>query len=825
MARLFRWLLRLTAGLILLGVAGAILVYYLAAQSLPEYNKEIALPGPTAPIEIVRDHANVPHIFGSFGASDEDVFFGLGYAHAQDRLWQMAVMRRTAQGRLSEVFGARTAKTDSFLRRLDLYRLARASVAAQSPETLRLLEAYSAGINARLQEVNENALGRGAPEMFLFNMPIAPWQPADSIAVMKLMALQLSSQMQDEILRAQTSLALDNPARLRDILPDAPGTGTTTLPEYTSLFPDLNRQLAKAKIPQQPAMMPLAPRGLGGASNAWAAAPSRSAAGGTLLANDPHLKLTAPGIWYLARLELGTGGVIGGTIPGIPAVLTGRSEHMGWGITSSYLDDQDLFIEKLNPDNPQQYLSPEGYKDFESRPSIVQIKGGDPLTLTLRWTDNGPVLPGSLFGLASITPPGHVVSLGWTALSPNDSSMTAALDLMRAKNVEEAIEAGENFIAPSQNLTLADETTIALKTIGAMPERDLNNQSKGRLPNQGWRRENQWQGRLPYAANPEFFSPRGGILGNTNNKLLERPFPAHVSYNWGDTQRINRWRRLMQSREVHTRDSFIEAQLDTVSYSARTLLPLIGADLWFTGEAAPDGTPERQRQIALSLLAEWNGEMNEHLPEPLIYASWVRALQKRLIEDDLGPLADAYTQVDPLFIERVFRDVDGASAWCDVRQSAPKESCTDMARLALDDALIYIEENYGNALQALRWGDAHQATQDHEVLGDVPLLRYFVNIRQSTSGGDNTLQRGLTSGEEPAPFNNVHAAGYRGVYDFADPDSSVFVIATGQSGHFLSRYYDDMAQIWRRGEYIPMSLDEDLARAAAVGVTRITPRN
>jgi penicillin amidase len=216
--------------------------------------------------------------------------------------------------------------------------------------------------------------------------------------------------------------------------------------------------------------------------------------------------------------------------------------------------------------------------------------------------------------------------------------------------------------------------------------------------------------------------------------------------------------------------------------------------------------------------------MNEHLPEPLIYAAWLRALQKRLIGDELGPLADRFTHVEPLFIERVYRDIDGASIWCDVRQSAPVETCTDMARLALDDALVWIAERYGTALESLRWGDAHQATHDHEVLGDVPLLRYFVNIRQSTSGGDNTLMRGLTSGTGPNPFENMHGAGYRGVYDFTDPDSSVFIISTGQSGHFLSRHYDDMAQLWRRGEYIPMSLDIGLARAASVGVTQLVPR-
>ena len=304
---------------------------------------------------------------------------------------------------------------------------------------------------------------------------------------------------------------------------------------------------------------------------------------------------------------------------------------------------------------------------------------------------------------------------------------------------------------------------------------------------------------------------------------VDRPFPLHVSFLWGDTQRVYRWRKLMQNREVHTRDSFIEAQLDTVSFTARSLLPLIGADLWFTGEAAPDGTPERQRQRALDLLSEWNGEMNEHLPEPLIYAAWLRALQDRLTRDDLGPLAHEFSHPDPVFIERVYRDIDGASAWCDVRQSTRVESCTDISRMALDDALVWINETYGTALESLRWGDAHQATHDHQVLGEVPVLRYFVNIRQSTSGGDHTLLRGRTKGTGPDPFQNVHGAGYRGVYDFADPDSSVFIVSTGQSGHFLSRHYDDMAQLWRRGEYIPMSLDPELARAAAVGTTVLEP--
>lgn len=820
MATLFRWLLRLFTGAFLLGVGAAILLYWFATRSIPDYQASLEVDGISGPVEIVRDNANVPHVFG---ASDADVYFGLGLAHAQDRLWQMMMLRRTAQGRLSEMFGTRTFAIDDLLRRLDLYPLAVQSVQVQSPYAQEALTAYSAGVNAWLTEINAGARGRGAPEFWIFPPQIAPWQPADSVAIAKIMALQLSGQVDSEVLRARVSLLMDDD-RVRDILPDAPGSGVAALPEYAALFPTIPRY-ASLPLRDPDPLSPVKPRGLSGASNAWAADPSRSAAGGTLMANDPHLGFAAPGTWYLARLELETGGVIGGTIPGLPLVALGRSDRLGWALTYAHADDQDVFIERLNPDNPEEVLTPNGYRPLTTRRSIIQIDGEEPRTVTLRWTDNGPILPGTQYGLSAITPPGHVASLSWTALSGADTSVSAGFDLMRAGSVDEAIAVAEQFIAPAQNLTLVDRDTIAMKTIGALPRRAARHQTQGRMPSPGWQIQNRWQGRLSYAANPEFRAPEGGILGNTNNKIMDKPFPFHVTHDWGDTQRVQRWQRLMQNREVHTRESFIEAQLDTVSFTARALLPLIGAELWFTGEPAPEGTPARLRQDALDLLANWNGEMNEHLPEPLIYAAWLRALQARLIQDELGgPLAQEFTHVEPLFIERVFRDTDGAGVWCDVIRTSDAETCPQIARLALDDALLWITERYGRNLDSLRWGDAHEARHDHQVLGDTPLLNWIVNIRQSTSGGDNTLNRGKTSGRDPDPFTNRHGAGYRGVYDFADPDSSVFVTATGQSGHPLSRHYDDLGELWRRGEYIPMSLDPELARAAAVGVTQLVPR-
>jgi penicillin amidase len=666
----FRWLLRLFSALIVLGLLGLAIGYYFLSGSIPDYDDQVQVDGVSAPVEIVRNVNNVPHIFGK---TDEDVFFALGFAHAEDRLFQMVLMRRTVQGRLSEVFGNQTVKTDELMRRLNLYGMALDSVAAQDSQTLAALEAYARGVNARITQVNEQALGRGAPEFFFFSSDIAAWQPADSIALIKLLALQLSPQMQNEVLRAQMSMLL--PAdRLADILPDDPGSAVLALPDYASLMAPGLPGPDKVQISARDPLFPVPPRDLAGASNAWVAAPSRSAAGGSLLANDPHLAFAAPTPWYLARLELSSGGVIGGTIPGIPLILAGRSDQLGWGLTASYMDDQDILMEEVNPANPEEYRGPSGWEPFTTDRSIIVVKDADPLTVTLRWSANGPILPGSHFDLASVTPQGHVAALSWTALQADDTSMTAGMRLMASRSVAEAQAAGEMFKAPGLNLLLADRQGIALQMVGSMPARQATHETQGRMPALGWKAENRWQGYLPYAENPVEVNPESGIIGNTNNKTVDRPFPNHVSFDWGDTQRIQRWLGLMKAREVHTRGSFIEAQLDTVSFAARNLLALVGADLWFTGEAAVDGTPERKRQDALALLAEWNGEMNEHLPEPLIYSAWMRALNDRLIRDEIGPMADQFTHPDPVFIERVFRNTDGAGVWCDVIQSSPVET-------------------------------------------------------------------------------------------------------------------------------------------------------
>ena len=824
MGSLLRWFVRITSVVIFVVVVATTIAYWFAARSLPQYNATWRMAGLENGAEIVRAQGAIPHIFGT---TDQDVFYGLGVAHAQDRLWQMLVLRRTAQGRLSEIFGDRSLRSDDLMRRLDLEAYAEASYANYSAAARNDLEAYAAGVNGWLDQIAREALGRGAPELFLFEADIAPWRPQDSIAISMLMALTLSDQAQSDVLRARAILALDRPERIRDLLPDAPGVGIAALPQYASLFnadPSDFAEITTMPRIENP-LYPVAPRGLAGASNAWAAAPFRATSGATLLANDPHLGLSAPSIWYLARLELASGGVIGATIPGMPIVAVGRSDRLAWGMTSAYIDDMDLFVEELDPNDPTLYRAGAEFIPFETRQEIIQVADSAPVTITLRNSRNGPVIPATHWDLGTVTPENHVMALAWTALNPRNTSLQAGLALMRAQSVDAAIRATRAHIAPSQNLTLADSAgNIALQVIGRQPRRNPEMIGQGRIPAQGWLDQNRWRGMMPAEANPSFVNPEGGIVGNTNNKTIDRAFPDHLSYNWGDTQRVLRWQRLMQMREVHTRDSFIEAQLDPVSAAAVNILPLVGAELWFTSTTAPEGTPERMRARALERLADWDGNMNEHMPEPLIYIAWMRALQQRLIRDDIGPLADQFYAVEPIFIERVFRNIDGAAVWCDLRTTSRVETCPEIAEAALDGALLELRETYGANLDSWRWGAAHEAVHRHPVLGQTDLFSWIVNIRQSTSGGPHSLMRGAISWEGDSPYENRHAAGYRGVYDFADLDSSVFVISTGQSGHPLSRHYDDLSELWRRGEYLPMSLDPTLARAGNLGITTLIPR-
>ena len=692
MTLILKWLFRIAIGTIGFAIAAFLLGYFLLARSLPDYSASHQVNGINGPVEIVRDRFAVPHIFGG---TDEDVFFGLGFAHAQDRLWQMTLLRRTAYGRLSEIFGPRTIEIDRVMRVFDIHALSVRAFDEQDTQTQSALNAYAQGVNAWLRVVDTKLIRANAPEFFFFDATIRPWEPFDSLAILNLQAINLAGHAAREILRARAASQISS-ERLNDLMPAEPAASLALE------FPP-SAAIGESDTDHYEILASLNPlHNSIGASNMWAAGPSRTLSGASILASDPHLGFTAPSIWMQARLELSTGGVIGATIPGSPLIVNGRSNNLAWGVTSSYVDDQDIYFEKYAPASESQYQTPQGSADFRTKIEVIAVKGENPEQIQLQWTENGPVLPDNFFALNEILPRDQFATLGWTLFDAQNTSMTAGIRLMKSNTIDAALDAARFHRSPQLNLLVASRSEIAMQVIGAVPRRSLFHETAGELPAPGWKLRNRWQGELPYSALPRFRNPQDGFLGNTNNKIIEKPFPDHLSSYWGDTFRFERLRELLASRQDHTVDSFASIQLDNLSFVARVLVPEFARNQWKTMETLSDDETVQFRNSALKLLHAWDGTMDENYPEPLIYAAWARAVQRQLISDELGELDREFRRPDPKFLERVFENVNGAAAWCDIVQTENLESCDEIAVLALDEALSHLREQYGREINLWR---------------------------------------------------------------------------------------------------------------------------
>ena len=800
-------------------VVGITIIYSLISSSIPDYELEFSSDDIENEIVILRDNYAVPHIFAK---NTNDTFFALGFVHAQDRLWQMEFMRRLSQGRLSEILGERYLQSDILMRTLNLYNISNEALSFQDGKILEKLISYSNGVNQRLKQISSEGLGRGAPEFFLHSKTISPWSPVDSLAIQKLLAFQSSGKFYAEIVRSRLKLSGITDIMVSDLLEEI--DINTNLSKTESSF----NQYYSKKIGVEPFENLKHGQYLDSraASNIWAVSPKRSANSSTIAATDPHTALTSPSLWMLAHIDYNDNYVYGGTIPGIPAILVGRNKNFGWGWSSTFADDQDLLIEKLNPENSDQYISStkDGRKleEILSRQVIIEIEDLPGKTISVKATNNGPILPNSFARLKDIVPPGHVASLLWTGFDPNDRSLASFINLMEASGVADARMILKDFHSPIQNFLLVDKENIAIQVAGKIPMRNKLHSTKGRYPALSFLEENLWSEYLDYQDNPFILNPKNGIVANTNNQIGKNTFPKHLSFQWGDTQRILRLNNLLKMREFHTTQSFIDIQTDTVSITARIILPLLGKNLWYQDTFQPNDENNERRRIALNLLAEWNGNMRVHDPEPLIFTAWLDAFQRRLISDELGTLSRDIKKVKPLFLEKVLKDVNGASKWCDVIQTPRTETCEMIAKKSLDDSLAWLSLKFGSRVESWRWGDAHTSVHRSNTLGQIPLISYLSNIVQETPGGQNTLMSGEYIGHGDNPYIQNRGSGLRAIYDFSEENKSFFIISTGQSGNPLSRHYDDMISMWKLGEYIPTIIDKTVIEGSGAKKTVIS---
>lgn len=796
-----RIFMRLFAGLVALAVLATLALFWHARSSLPELAGTRQLEGLRAPVEVLRDRHGIPHLLA---ANWEDANFALGYAHAQDRLWQMEMSRRIAAGRLSEIFGESTLNSDRFLRTLGIHRLAKENADTLDESTRGIFSSYAAGVNAYL------TTRRGAlpPEFLILGHTPEPWELADSLAWMKMMAWDLSQSWRSELLRLRLSSRL-TPQQIAEFLAPYPGDPFRVLPDLKLHYAGLEPAAAGlAEIaPEQPDWA------IG--SNNWVIGGSRSMTGKPLLANDPHLGLTAPAVWYFAHLQAGARPLIGATLPGVPMVVLGRNDRLAWGFTNTGPDVQDLFIEKITDTNGLRYLTPKGEAPFTVYTERLRVKGKPDVELRVRWSRHGPVISDVLADAHQLLPKDRVLAFAWTALLPQDRSPRALVRLGQAQSSAEFLESLRDFQVPQQNVVYADVAgNFGFVAPGLVPVRRSDNSLHGLAPSPGWDERYDWQGFLSFDQLPQSRNPESGWLATANDKVVGPEYTHWITSEWAPPYRIERIRRLLEAQAKHDLGSFARMQADVHSRYLAEMLPLLL-------KVPAAGAAEAK---AIDALRAWNFEMAVDRPEPLIATAWLRELGRLIYEDELGEeFARAWGE-RPIFMSNVLKGLGGQSRWCDDHRTPVAETCADLVSRALSQALADLRVRFGDNASRWRWGDAHRAISEHRPFSKQRLLAPWFEIDTAVPGDTWTVNVGRISIANPVqPFATRHGPSLRALYDLADLERSRFIHSSGQSGNPFSPFYRDFNAPWASASYLPMQTRPEAFRQDATGSLMLIP--
>jgi penicillin amidase len=537
---------------------------------------------------------------------------------------------------------------------------------------------------------------------------------------------------------------------------------------------------------------------------------ARTTSGKPLLANDPHLGLTAPPVWYFAHLNAPGLDVIGGTLPGVPNVVAGRNERIAWGFTNTGPDVQDLYLEKL--DEAGRYATPQGYKDFTILGETIKVKGQKDENLRIRISRHGPVISDVLPAALQATPRGHVMAMAWTALAEDDLTLQAGLKLMRADDWQGFLAGAREFHTPQQNIVYADaQGNIGFVAAGRVPVRKPANDLKGLAPAPGWDARYDWTGYIPFDELPRAFNPATQAIVTANHKVVGPGYAHHITFEWQPPFRADRISELLKTQELHSVRSFAAMQMDAVSVPAQLLLEnLLSVN-----------TPTAEASAALRLLGAWDGTMAADRPEPLIFVAWWRELASAVYADELGDAFPRNWAARPVFLQHVLSNKDGQARWCDDVRTPEAETCEALVADALERSLTDLRRRYGDDMGEWRWGEAHVAHHAHRPFSTTGALARFFDIRVPSAGDAFTVNVGRSHFDNEAePFASRHAPSLRALYDLGDPQASLFIHSGGQSGNPLSKHYAAFSEAWARGEYVPMLTDRARIEAAG-GVQRL----
>jgi penicillin amidase len=751
------------AGLGLVLCALIITIAALIWRVLPPQDDVLTIPGIEEPIGVSFDSNDIPFIRAS---SPTDAATALGYIHARDRMFQMELMRRAASGTLAAMFGPAALPNDEEMRILGVRESAAADVADLSPEARALLQAYADGVNAWIAR-----RGRLAAPEFLFLGKPQPWTIVDSLLWGKTLGLWLSGNWEVELERLALASHMSQ-EKIDSLWP----VGGPTPPPVDAAFAD------PAGTPSWVSQVPKTFSEPMQASNGWAVSGAHTASGEPLLAGDPHLGFDFPGLWYLARIDTPEGTLAGATVPGVPFMVIGHNDHVGWTFTSTGADTQDIFIEHVTPDG-RHYETPDGPEAFTTRREVIQVRGRPDVVLTVRITRHGPVIDNG-------PAPHTLLTVEMANLAPHDTDADGLLALNQARWVSDAGLAAVKITSPIQNLLTADTAgNIAFYTTGRVPRRRSGD---GSWPADGADGQHDWTGWADGNALPHSVNPASGQLLNANEPTAGPGFPVQLGRDTYGDWRAQRIRTLLEDSERETSQSFALMQVDIISDYALRLLPVLNA------LAVPKSDPAAP---AAALLQGWDGRMAMEDPRPLIFNAWMHAFMEAVLAAN-GLDADAAPMQSERFILSLLLPADGAAAqaklWC-------KGDCRPLLRSALSQSMATLRHYHGADYDHWRWGAAHPALFAHPLLSRLPLLGWLGRITIRVPGDSTTIDvtgPGFLPGL--AEFTAIHGPELRAVYDLSDLDRSLFVIAPGQSGDLLDPHAADFLQRWRAGESVQL---------------------
>jgi penicillin amidase len=848
--------------LIVLGVGGLALI---TGRALPQTTGTLKVPGLESTATVRRDINGIAQITAD---SPHDLFMAQGYVHAQERMWQMEVWRRISSGRLSEVFGKGSLDTDRFIRTLGWRQAAERDLAALGPETRAVLDAYAAGVNAWL-DANRDHLGLAF--LITGDRP-EPWSAVDTLAFGKLQAWNLGGNMDAEIFRYLADQRLGDPALTDQLLPtrefgpvivqpaeEPPPEGAAGPPRHDPTAGRPATRSAALSTAQADAWRSIAAAGSramalagldggddalasdhGLGSNDWVVAPSMSTSGGALLANDPHLGISMPSVWYINGLhcrevsESCPWDVVGVTFGGAPGVVLGHNDRIAWGVTNVDPDVQDLVIETADPDDPTRYLGPDGSsKPFTTRTEHIAVSGGSAEDLTVRETEHGPILNDVDSRLADAP----LMALRWTATdlaAGPDRTVEAFLGVDTATDFASFRSALEGYVAPAQNFVYADvDGHIGYQMPGYIPIRS-NPDDRGTRPVSGSDGTGEWTGHIPFDELPTALDPVDGWIVSANNAPLDPSDPRFLGAEFDPGYRAE---RIIDQINIRAQDGLTQQEMGEIQTD--TAIPRAGDIVLMLGDAKPataDG------QLIASRIADWDGACTVDSLGCAAYLTWEYRVLRAIFDDDLLGLARDYVGSPESWVAltNLLQDPT-ASWWDDVSTPDAHETAPDIIARAMDQAGTELRAALGDA-DRWTWGRLHTATFREATIGTAsgigPLEWYFnagpVPVDGAAGAVDNTYYRFSRAYPDPSDptatvagvdtvFTVTDLPSYRLTLDMTDLDGARIVITTGQAGNPFDRHYSDQIEPWRTGGTLPLPFSSDAIAKATVATLTLEP--